>query len=85
MTSNFAWNPIECAPKDINEPILALTNNNKLIVFKDTKTFLGGDIEHPFSDWKNIVDKYKIKLWVYQSEVINSEYYDEPYILHYNE
>jgi hypothetical protein len=70
---------------NIDLPILAWTNNDKLVVFKDTKTWLNGDTKHPISDFKRLVEKYNIKFWAYQYEVINGEYYDEPYILHCDE
>ena len=72
MTAHFNWNPASWAPMNIDLPILALTNNDKLVVFKDTKTWLNGDVEHPFSNWKWMTDKYNIKFWAYQYEVINT-------------
>lgn len=72
MTANFNWNPASWAPMNIDLPILALTNNDKLVVFKNSKSWLNGDVEHPFSNWKWMVDKYNIKFWAYQYEVINT-------------
>lgn len=71
MTAHFNWNPASWAPMNIDLPILAWTNNDKLVVFKDTKTWLNGNVEHPISDFKRLVEKYKIKFWAYQYEVIN--------------
>ena len=72
MTAQFNWNPVSLTPINIDLPILALTNNDKLVVFKNSKSWLNGDVEHPFSNWKWMVDKYNIKFWVYQYEVINT-------------
>lgn len=72
MTANFNWNPASWAPMNIDLPILALTNNDKLVVFKNSKSWLNGDVQHPFSNWKWMVDKYNIKFWAYQYEVINT-------------
>jgi hypothetical protein len=72
MTAHFNWNPASWAPMNIDLPILACTNNDKLVVFKNSKSLLNGDVEHPFSNWKWMVDKYNIKFWAYQYEVINT-------------
>lgn len=71
MTAHFNWYPASWAPMNIDLPILAWTNNDKLVVFKNSKSYLNGDVEHPFSNWKWMVDKYNIKFWAYQYEVIN--------------
>jgi len=72
----FEWNDAFDEPKDIKKPILGLTENNKLIVFKDT---IGRKVKHDesghytyveYSNWDHIVDKYNIKYWTYQSELI---------------
>lgn len=72
MTAQFNWNPASWAPMNIDLPILALTNNDKLIVFKNSKSWLNGDTDHSFSNWKWMTDKYNIKFWAYQYEVINT-------------
>ena len=69
MTAHFNWNPASWAPMNIDLPILACTNNDKLVVFKDTKSYMYGK---PVSGFKKLVDKYNIKFWVYQYEVINT-------------
>ncbi len=73
MTSDFIWNNATREPANIDAPILVWTNNDKLVVFKDTKTCLNGDTKHPISNWKYMVDKYNIKYWVYQSFVISKK------------
>lgn len=72
----FTWNPIIHEPGNINLPILAITENDKLVVFKDTKTFLNGDTKHPISGFSRLVEKYNLKWWVYQSYIINNDYDD---------
>ena len=76
MTAHFNWNPASWEPMNIDLPILAWTNNDKLVVFKDTKTWLNGDTKHPISDFKRLVEKYNIKFWVYQTAVINKHPFD---------
>ena len=70
MTAHFNWNDTNLEPENIEEPILVCTKNNKLIAFKDTMSYKNGDLSKPISVWKWMVDKYKIKFWVYQYEVI---------------
>lgn len=69
MTANFNWNPASWEPMNIDLPILAWTNNDKLVVFKNTKSYMYGQL---VSDFKRLVDKYNIKFWAYQYEVINT-------------
>jgi len=76
MIARFEWNISSAIPSDINAPILAWTNNDKLVVFKDTKTWLNGDTKNPFSNWKWLREKYNIKFWVYQAAVINEHSYN---------
>ena len=69
IITNIRWNTSEDEPIDINAPVLIWTEKNRLMVLKDTKAFLGGDTSKIFSDWMNLVDKYKIKYWVYQGAI----------------
>ena len=73
MTAYFNWNPASLEPMNIDLPILAWTNNDKLVVFKNTKSYMYGQ---PVSDFKRLVEKYNIKFWVYQAAVINEHPYD---------
>ena len=73
MTAHFNWNPASWAPMNIDLPILAWTNNDKLVVFKNTKSYMYGQ---PVSDFKRLVEKYNIKFWVYQAAVINEHPYN---------
>jgi hypothetical protein len=72
----FIWNDAFDKPKDIKKSILGLTENNKLIVFKDT---IGRKVKHDesghytyveYSNWDHLVYKYKIKYWTYQNNLI---------------
>ena len=65
MEITFEWVPAYVVP-DYNESILVRTKNNKLIAFKDSKTFYGGDTSLIYSDWEFLVNKYNITHWVYQ-------------------
>ena len=69
MKVKFEWISFTVEPV-YDEPILAITKNDKLIVFKDTKTFYGGDVSTVHSGWKRLVEKYNIKYWVYQSHLL---------------
>jgi hypothetical protein len=73
MTARFNWNPASWEPMNIDLPILAWTNNDKLVVFKNTKSYMYGK---PVSDFKRLVEKYNIKFWVYQVNVINNHPYN---------
>lgn len=72
----FIWNDAFDKPKDIKKPILGLTENNKLIVFKDT---ISRKVKHDesghytyveYSNWDHLVNKYNIKYWTYQNNLI---------------
>ena len=73
MTAHFNWNPVSWEPMNIDLPILAWTNNDKLVVFKNTKSYMYGQ---PVSGFNRLVEKYKIKFWVYQTAVINEHPFD---------
>ena len=76
MIAHFTWNPVSYIPGDINAPILAWTKNDKLLVFKNAKTCINGDVEKSFSGFNRLVEKYNIKFWVYQEAVINEHPFD---------
>ncbi len=65
MEITFEWVSVNVEP-DYDEPILVKTKNDKLIVFKDSKTFYGGDTSNVYSNWEFLVNKYNITHWVYQ-------------------
>lgn len=71
LTKEFIWNTVNNIPKYIEEPILCLTDNGKLMTFKNTKTLIQPNkVESGFG---NLVEKYKIKLWTYQKELLPNE------------
>ena len=49
MEITFEWVSINVEP-DYDESILVKTKNGKLMTFKDTKTFYGGDLSNVCSD-----------------------------------
>ena len=64
----FEWRMANETPIDIEEPILCLTYNGKLITFKNTKTIIyPNTVESGFG---HLVKKYNVKLWVYQKELL---------------
>lgn len=68
FNTSFEWKIANETPRDIEEPILCLTHNGKLLTFKNTKTII-----HPNtveSGFGHLVEKYSIKLWVYQKELL---------------
>lgn len=69
----FEWIDAAEAPEDWYAPVLYVTHNGKLGVLKDTVSWYGGnskDKSRHFSDWDSLRDKYSIKQWIYQSELI---------------
>lgn len=69
----FLWHGAGDNPYDMEKPILAQTENNKLIVFKDTKTYINNK---KVSHWQRLVEKYKIKYWCYQSAITEYDQLD---------
>ena len=61
----FTWKLANEQPMSMTLPVLACTQNNKLIIFKNTYN----ECLHN-SDWQRLREKYKINYWVYQSEII---------------
>lgn len=71
LNTSFEWKLKNETPRDIEEPILCLTDNGKLITFKNTKTLIWPNTVE--SGFGHLVEKYKIKLWVYQKELFPEE------------
>ena len=71
LNTSFEWRMATEIPKYIEEPILCLTDNGKLMTFKNTKTIIYPNTTK--SGFLNLVEKYKIKLWVYQKELLPNE------------
>ena len=67
----FQWQDASCPPEEINEPIVCCTNNNKILTFKDTiKSYNKDGNIVTESGWDRIREKYRIRLWAYQRELI---------------
>ena len=71
LTKEFIWNTVNDIPKYIEEPILCLTDNGKLITFKNTKTLIWPNTVE--SGFGHLAEKYKIRFWVYQKELLPNE------------
>lgn len=66
MEKKFTWKSFEETPSDVHEPILYMTVNNKLGVFKNTEQGM-----HPeSSSLDRLKEKYNVKYWVYQKELV---------------
>ena len=68
LTKEIVWNTVNDIPKYIEEPILCCTDNGKLMTFKNTK--YPNTIESGFG---HLAEKYKIRFWVYQKELLPNE------------
>ena len=67
----IAWKNADVyTPQDIELPIIYCTGNNKMGVFKNTYGLMNGK---PYSHWKWLKEKYNIKWWCYQWEILPSE------------
>lgn len=71
LTKEFIWNTVNDIPKYIEEPILCLTNNGRLLTFKNTKTIICPNTTK--SGFVHLAEKYKIRFWVYQKELLPNE------------
>lgn len=71
LNTSFEWRMANDTPRDIEEPILCLTDKGKLMTFKNTKTLIWPNTVE--SGFGHLVEKYKIKLWVYQKELLPDE------------
>ena len=68
----FKWRSTSEIPTNKDLPILCMTENKKLIVFKNTKCeYKCGGKPVVCSSFPGFVNDYKIKCWVYQYEIIN--------------
>lgn len=68
----FSWKDASCPPEEIEEPIVCCTTNNKILTFKETiKRYSLNDNIVVESSWEWIKEKYNIKKWVYQRDLIS--------------
>ena len=70
ITTSIIWYNASTIPTDYNKAIVCMTENCKLMTFKNTLAFYGGDIKTAHSGYMSLKDKYKIKWWTYQDEII---------------
>lgn len=71
LNTSFEWRMATEIPRDIEEPILCLTDNFKLMTFKNTKTIIYPNTTK--SGFGHLAEKYKIRFWVYQKELLPNE------------
>ena len=71
LNTSFEWRMATEIPRDIEEPILCLTDNGKLMTFKNTKTIIYPNTTK--SGFGYLAEKYKIRFWVYQKELLPNE------------
>ena len=70
IITTILWHDKLEVPFDFKQPIIYVSENNKVGTFKDTMSFYGGDINTAHSGYDRLRDKYKIKWWSYQNELI---------------
>ena len=66
----FMWHEISEVPKELDEPVIILTENNRIITFANTRAHTRKKGENK-SRWG--ICSYKGKYWVYQKELYNHE------------
>ena len=59
----FMWHEISEVPKELDEPVIILTENNRIVTFSNTRLSKKGNE----SRWGQC--SYKGKYWVYQKEL----------------
>ena len=47
-----------------------MQKNNKLGTFKNTVGCYGGDMSTAYNAWERLFEKYSVKYWVYQNEIL---------------
>lgn len=73
----FSWFDASNEPIHIDKPIICCTNKDKLMTLKDTIGRTCGPIVDgkmtykEYSNWSWIRDKYNIKYWAYQENLID--------------
>ena len=70
ITKQVKWKSSDVEPSDWNAPVLYCTANGKLGVFKNTVSYVNGDVTKQHSNWKWYAEKYNIRYWVYANEII---------------
>ena len=79
MKIEVDWKPISQIPQEWSEPIIIINEYNKLQTFKNTigkvvkEVRDGKNIYDYYSNFENLVKKYKIKYWAYEYEFVIDE------------
>ena len=72
MNSTIHWNTVDNFPNDKNEPILCLTRNNTLCIFKyDSRKNLWNEKYNfiRYKTFEKLVAHYDIEYWAYQKSI----------------
>lgn len=69
-TVTFVWNDADIVPDNFELPVVYCTKNNKISSFVHTYGMYGGDENTKHSNWEWVKEKYNIKYWVYQKDLI---------------
>lgn len=70
QTITFIWYDDIVAPADFEAPVVYCSSNNKIGTLKNTYAIIGGDTSKKHSNWEWLVEKYRIKCWTYQSDLL---------------
>jgi len=70
----FRWNSSNKIPTNLNRPILCVTRNDKLCVFRyENERWTERCHWLKYMSFENVVKHYGIKYWVYQDELLLNE------------
>lgn len=69
-TVTFEWKDADIAPDDFELPVVYCTGNNKIASFKNTYGMYNGDESTKHSNWNWLREKYNVKYWVYQKDLL---------------
>ena len=69
-TVTFEWRDVLETPDDFELPVVYCTAKNKIGTLKNTYGMYGGDENTKHSNWYWLREKYYIKYWVYQKDLI---------------
>lgn len=69
-TITFTWNDADIVPDNFELPVVYCTGNNKISTFKNTYGMYGRDesTKHSSQEW--LREKYNVKYWTYQKDLI---------------
>ena len=67
----FKWNTADKLPTNLRRPILCVTRNNKLCVFRyENDKWIERWCWLRYGTFEKVVQHYGIKYWVYQDELL---------------